>query len=88
MVLSYTTSPAYHLIAEEDATKAAAPLTKGHYLQIEVAGKLKASDQPELADQFLHFMVSDSVPIDYSNNELDVSCRDPCGWFACGFEHC
>jgi thiamine transport system substrate-binding protein len=60
MVLSYTTSPAYHLIAEEDATKAAALFTEGHYMQVEVAGKLAASDQPELADQFLAFMVSDA----------------------------
>ena len=30
-----------------------------HYMQIEVAGKLAASDQPELADAFLGFMVSD-----------------------------
>ena len=60
MVLSYTTSPAYHLIAEEDGSKAAAPFTEGHYLQVEVAGKLAATDQPELADQFLQFMVTDA----------------------------
>lgn len=60
MVLSYTTSPAYHLIAEEDAGKAAAMFEEGHYLQIEVAGKLAASDQPDLADAFLDFMVSDA----------------------------
>ncbi|MFW8593943.1 thiamine ABC transporter substrate binding subunit [Cribrihabitans neustonicus] len=60
MVLSYTTSPAYHLIAEEDGSKAAAAFGEGHYLQVEVAGKLAASDQPELADQFLEFMVSDA----------------------------
>lgn len=60
MVLSYTTSPAYHLIAEEDATKAAAVFDEGHYLQIEVAGKLKGTDQDALADQFLAFMVSDA----------------------------
>ncbi|MFV0513521.1 MAG: thiamine ABC transporter substrate binding subunit [Jhaorihella sp.] len=60
MVLSYTTSPAYHLIAEEDDGKAAAVFEEGHYLQIEVAGKLASSDQPELADAFLQFMVSDA----------------------------
>ena len=59
MVLSYTTSPAYHIIAEEDKTKSAASFSEGHYMQIEVAGKLKASDQPELADKFLAFMTSD-----------------------------
>ncbi|MEO1579010.1 MAG: thiamine ABC transporter substrate binding subunit [Pseudomonadota bacterium] len=59
MVLSYTTSPAYHLIAEEDPSKAAAPFDEGHYMQIEVAGKLAGTDQPELADAFLAFMISD-----------------------------
>ena len=29
-------------------------------MQIEVAGKLAATDQPELADQFLRFMISDA----------------------------
>ncbi|WP_170574105.1 thiamine ABC transporter substrate binding subunit [Ruegeria atlantica] len=60
MVLSYTTSPAYHLIAEEDASKAAAAFDEGHYMQVEVAAKLAGTDQPELADQFLEFMVSDT----------------------------
>jgi thiamine transport system substrate-binding protein len=59
MVLSYTTSPAYHLIAEGDASKTAAAFEEGHYMQIEVAGKLANSDQPELAGAFLNFMVSD-----------------------------
>ncbi len=60
LVLSYTTSPAYHLIAEEDTSKAAAVFDEGHYMQIEVAAKLAGTDQPELADQFLEFMVSDA----------------------------
>jgi len=60
MVLSYTTSPAYHLIAEEDASKSAAAFDEGHYMQVEVAAKLAGTDQPELADQFLEFMVSDA----------------------------
>ena len=59
MVLSYTTSPAYHLIAEEDPTKAAAPFDEGHYMQIEVAGAIASSDELELAKDFLRFMLSD-----------------------------
>lgn len=59
MVLSYTTSPAYHLIAENDDSKAAASFTEGHYLQIEVAAKVASTDEPDLADRFLAFMVSD-----------------------------
>lgn len=60
MVLSYTTSPAYHLIAEKDSSKAAAAFDEGHYMQVEVAGKLAGTDQPELADRFLQFVVSDA----------------------------
>ncbi len=59
MVLSYTTSPAYHLIAEEDDSKAAAVFEEGHYMQVEVAGKLAGSDQSDLADAFLQFLVSE-----------------------------
>lgn len=59
MVLSYTTSPAYHLIAEEDESKAAAIFSEGHYMQIEVAGMLASTDEPALARSFLHFMLSD-----------------------------
>ncbi len=59
LVLSYTTSPAYHLIAEEDASKAAALFSEGHYMQIEVAAKLTSTDNSELADQFLEFMMTE-----------------------------
>ena len=60
MVLSYTTSPAYHLIAENDASKVAAVFDEGHYAQIEVAAKLAASEHQQLADEFLNFMVSEA----------------------------
>ena len=60
MVLSYTTSPAYHLIAEGDAGKSAALFSEGHYMQIEVAAKLAGTDQPELADRFMSFITSDA----------------------------
>lgn len=58
MVLSYTTSPAYHLIAENKPQYQAAPFEEGHYRQVEVAAKLKSAQQGKLADQFLQFMVS------------------------------
>lgn len=61
MVLSYTTSPAYHLIAEGDASKAAALFDEGHYMQVEVAGRVATSDQPDLARAFLEFLVSDAA---------------------------
>ncbi|MBL0613463.1 thiamine ABC transporter substrate binding subunit [Aeromonas veronii] len=58
MVLSYTTSPAYHLIAESKPQYQAAAFEEGHYRQVEVAAKLKSAKQKKLADQFLQFMVS------------------------------
>ena len=58
MVLSYTTSPAYHLIAEEDDGFGAAAFDEGHYMQIEVAGVIATTDVPDLATQFMEFMVS------------------------------
>jgi thiamine transport system substrate-binding protein len=60
MVLSYTTSPAYHLIAEKDATKSAAAFDEGHYMQVEVAGLLKSSKNPELGRAFLTYLASDA----------------------------
>ncbi|WP_159440302.1 thiamine ABC transporter substrate binding subunit [Vibrio quintilis] len=59
MVLSYTTSPAYHQIAEKDDHYAAAAFKEGHYMQVEVAARLSGSQHPELAEQFLQFMLSD-----------------------------
>jgi thiamine transport system substrate-binding protein len=58
MVLSYTTSPAYHLIAEDQSNFAAAPFKEGHYTQIEVAGILKSSKQQDLARDFLTYMIT------------------------------
>ncbi|MDA0128904.1 thiamine ABC transporter substrate binding subunit [Vibrio sp. MarTm2] len=59
LVLSYTTSPAYHLIAEGDAKFAAADFSEGHYTQVEVAAKVKGSNNQALADQFMAFILSD-----------------------------
>ena len=56
MVLSYTTSPAYHMVAENTDRYQAAEFSEGHYIQIEVAGMTKSAKEPELAKQFLAFM--------------------------------
>nr|WP_191322227.1 thiamine ABC transporter substrate binding subunit [Pantoea nemavictus] len=58
LVLSYTTSPAYHIIEEKKENYAAAEFSEGHYLQVEVAAQLASSKQPQLAQQFMQFMVS------------------------------
>tara|TARA_R110002020_G_scaffold198830_4_gene400059 strand:- start:234 stop:1247 length:1014 start_codon:yes stop_codon:yes gene_type:complete len=58
MVLSYTTSPAYHMVAEETDRYQAAEFSEGHYLQIEVAGMLANAPDKNLARQFLEFMIT------------------------------
>lgn len=58
MVLSYTTSPAYHMVEEKSEQYQAASFSEGHYIQIEVAGILKGAHDKDLARQFLKFMVS------------------------------
>lgn len=56
MVLSYTTSPAYHAVAEGTTHIKAAPFSEGHYLQIELAAVTKGSKHPELARAFLAYL--------------------------------
>ncbi|WP_282150209.1 thiamine ABC transporter substrate binding subunit [Vibrio diabolicus] len=59
LVLSYTTSPAYHLIVENDSKFATANFAEGHYMQVEVAAKVKGAKNSELADHFMNFILSD-----------------------------
>lgn len=56
MVLSYTTSPAYHVIAEQSERYEAAAFEEGHYLQVEIAGATAKGAANPLAAQFLSFM--------------------------------
>ena len=58
MVLSYTTSPAYHMIADKTDRYQAASFSEGHYIQIEVAGLTKTSQNKDLARDFLKFMIT------------------------------
>lgn len=59
MVLSYTTSPAYHIIAEDDDTKAAAIFDEGHYFIAEAAAALSGAAQPDLARDFMAYILSE-----------------------------
>ena len=66
MVLSYTTSPAYHVIAENTDRYKAASFAEGHYMQVEVGGLVEGSQHKELAAKFLAFMMQpgfqDQIP--------------------------
>ena len=65
MVLSYTTSPAYHEIAENSERYKAADID-ALYIQVEVAAMTENTDVPELAERFLAFMLTpgfqDTIP--------------------------
>ncbi|RAZ83092.1 thiamine ABC transporter substrate binding subunit [Mesorhizobium hawassense] len=56
MVLSYTTSPAYHMVAENTERYQAASFEEGEYLQIEVAGITTTGAKNPLAQKFIAFM--------------------------------
>lgn len=58
MVLSYTTSPAYHAIADGDDSYAYAAFDEGHFEQVEVGGILKSSPHQQLARDFLTYLTS------------------------------
>jgi len=56
MVLSYTTSPAYHMILEKTDKYQAAAFSEGQYVQIEVAGVTVNGAKNPLAEKFMTFM--------------------------------
>lgn len=58
LVLSYTTSPAYHQIVEKTDRYKALIFPEGNYMQVEVAARIEGSKQPDLAKSFLQFLVS------------------------------
>ena len=66
MVLSYATSPAYHMVAEGSDRYQAMEFEEGHYLQVEVAAMTSTTVQPDLARDFLAFMLDkgfqDAIP--------------------------
>ena len=58
MVLSYTTSPAYHVEYEQTERYRAALFEEGNYLQIEGMGILKGAPHPTLARRFIDFVLT------------------------------
>lgn len=61
MVLSYTTSPAYHELAEQDVRYKAARFLEGHSVQIELAAITRTSTKKALARSFLQFLQSAEI---------------------------
>lgn len=60
-VLSYTTSPAYHIHEEKKDQYKAAIFPEGHYQQVEFAGLVKGSKSAEDGEKFLKTLVSKEV---------------------------
>jgi thiamine transport system substrate-binding protein len=59
MVLSYTTSPAYHVEYEQTDRYRALLFEEGNYLQIEGMGILKGAPHPALARKFIDFILTE-----------------------------
>ena len=67
IVLSYVTSPAYHLEYEKTERYKTVLFKEGMFRQIEFAGILKGAKHPERARQFIDFMLTagfqDAIPL-------------------------
>ena len=59
IVFSYTSSPAAHIMFEENYDISASAFTEGNYISVEFAGILKSSTNKEMANKFLNFMLSE-----------------------------
>ena len=59
MVLSFITSQAYHEIAENDITKTALIMDEGHYVYVELAAKVDKSDNEDLSNAFMKFILTE-----------------------------
>ena len=60
-VLSYSTSPAYHIMVEGKNNYKAAVFQEGHYLQIEVMAITKTTKNYELSNKFLEFILEEKI---------------------------
>ena len=60
LVLSYTTSPVYHVTFEDTTRYRAALFTEGHSTTIEGVGLLSTSKKKDAAKQFIDFLLTDA----------------------------
>lgn len=59
LVISYTTSPVYHVMYEDTTTIRALEFTDGHFETVEYAGILKSSENRDKAEDFLNFVLTE-----------------------------
>ena len=61
LVISYTTSPAYHIEYDEGDQFQALEFTDGHVMQVEGAGVVKNCKNPKAAKMFIDFLISEQA---------------------------
>ena len=81
LVLSYTTSPAYHVEYEQTERYRALLFEKGNYLQIEGMGIVKGTPHRQLARKFIDFILSEDfqqeIPLTNWMYPVDSSVATP-----------
>ena len=61
LVISYTTSPAYHIEYGEGDQYKALTFSDGHVMQVEGAGLVKGAKNPDGAKKFIEFLISEEA---------------------------
>jgi thiamine transport system substrate-binding protein len=85
MVLSYSTSPAYHVGAEKKSNYRAAAFSEGHYLHVELAGMTRTAKDPALARRFLEFVLSDAFQSAMPEGNWMLPAKAPSGGLPSSF---
>ncbi len=70
MVLSYGTSPVYHLMWEETEQFKTAEFSDGHVAQIEGMGILKSTKNQKAAEAFIDFMLSSTAQLNLATANI------------------
>ena len=61
LVISYTTSPAYHIAYGEGNQYKALSFNDGHVMQVEGAGLVKGAKNRDGAKRFIEFLISEEA---------------------------
>lgn len=69
-VLSYSTSPVAHIMNDNDHRYEAAIFDEGHYRQVEIAGIIKYTQQPQLARSFLRYLLTPAVQRQFAEKNV------------------
>jgi thiamine transport system substrate-binding protein len=86
MVLSYSTSPAYHVGAEKKTNYKAAAFAEGNYLHVELAGMTRTTKDPALARRFLTFVLSEPFQSAIPEGNWMFPAKAPAGGLPASFK--